>query len=115
MVGADEVDGTPRPLAVVEKLFNPRVVRRGWAADTEPRINIFERRRRGLIQTEVVISRAGPERCQIWFVPDLEVPLCQLVAAIASDAVLCNPVNEPTPCGVIAGWRDIGSIAEHRS
>src|SRR5271165_5740338 len=51
-------------------------------------------------------------KVDVRLIPDFEVPLHHLFAAIALNQVMCELINEFLPLGVVFGWRRKGTVPE---
>ncbi len=112
-MGGDEIGGQPFPLAEVEELGDPRVLRRRRPAYPEPRVDSFDGLHGVPVELEVVRLGPGPEVMEVGLVPALEEPLAHLARAVAVDPVADELLDQRPPLPVVPGRRDVSLVAEY--
>jgi hypothetical protein len=92
---------------------NPCRLRGRWPTDAQARAHGFDVTRGVVIQLEVrFLLRDSRPEVEVGLVPDFEVPVGDLVYAVALDQVLSELSDQVIPLGVVLGRRDIRVIPE---
>ena len=112
-VAGDEVDGDVVVGGVLEEGVDPLGGGGGGAADAEARVDGLEVACGVVVELEVaaLVRDASPE-VDVGLVPDFEVPLRDLVDAVALDEVAGEGGDEAVPLLVGLGRGDIGLVPE---
>src|SRR6266851_3953166 len=114
IMGTDKVGSEAVAVAEFEKVGDPCVLRRGWTANLERRVDAFDRIDRVPIEIEVRGLICRPESAEIRLIPDFERPLSDFPNAITVDPVTHELADQCAPLHVILGMVYVASIVKDR-
>src|SRR5271166_2741260 len=89
----------------------PSGLRRGRTANPQARVNALNGLSRVIIKLKIGgLFRYTRPKVDIRLIPDFEVPLHHLLAAITLYQMMCELINQFLPLGVVFGGRRKGTI-----